>query len=110
MLRLPWESIALIIRQMDRTAHNAKDRAGSGNEAREKREVFGLALGQRGKAMPGKGMGKASRDTTAGMMLERPWGSSPKGGLPMDQFLLDMAAQVAAGVIVALFAYWLNLR
>ena len=28
----------------------------------------------------------------------------------MEQFLLDMAAQGAAGVIVALFVYWLNRR
>ena len=36
--------------------------------------------------------------------------SSDKGGCLMEQFLLDMAAQVAAGVIVALFVYWLNRR
>lgn len=47
----------------------------------------------------------------AGCMVKNAWGSPPvKEVVHMEQFLLDMAAQVAAGVIVALFVYWLNRR
>ena len=43
--------------------------------------------------------------------LDFPRGSSPvKEDAHMVQFLLDTAAQVVAGVVVALFVYWLNRR
>ena len=43
--------------------------------------------------------------------LDFPRGSSPvKEDAHMVQFLLDSAAQVVAGVVVALFVYWLNRR
>lgn len=79
----------------------------TGLEAGTKREKSGKFSGlpwQRGKAMPGKGRGKASRDTAAGMMLERPWGSLPKGGLPMLHFLRDVLVAFVAGVLVAVVA------
>ena len=45
------------------------------------------------------------------MMLERLRGSSPvKEDAQMEQFLLDVAAQVVAGVIVALFVYLIKRR
>ncbi|WP_300806991.1 hypothetical protein [uncultured Desulfovibrio sp.] len=45
------------------------------------------------------------------MMLERLRGSSPvKEDAQMEQFLLDVAAQVVAGVIVALFVYLMKRR
>lgn len=43
--------------------------------------------------------------------LDFPRGSSPvKEDAHMVQFLQDAAAQAVAGVVVALFVYWLNRR
>ena len=52
-----------------------------------------------------RGGRKASRDMAVGMMLERPWGSLPKGGLPMLHFLRDVLVAFVAGVLVAVVAH-----
>lgn len=83
---------------MDGTAHNAK----TGLEAGTKREKSGKFSGLPWDCKGGR---KASRDMAVGMMLERPWGSLPKGGLPMLHFLRDVLVAFVAGVLVAVVAH-----
>lgn len=68
---------------------------------------FRACLGNVARRCPARG--NTSRDTAAGMMLERPWGSLPKGGLPMLHFLRDVLVAFVAGVLVAVVAHLMGI-